>query len=72
MDNEKKEAIKVTPEEIKIFFKDRPLISVKGFERECNLPFYTIANFLKDERGLPEKHIDTIIPLMEHYGYAIN
>ncbi len=69
MDNEKQEALKVTPEEVKKFFRDRTLISVKGFEEESKLPFNTIANFLKDERGLPQKHIDTIIPLMVHYGF---
>ncbi len=55
-------------EAIKIFFEQRPSISVRSFEREANVPTSTIANFIKGERNLPGKHLIRIYELTVKYG----
>jgi len=69
-DKEFENALKISPEEVKRFFQDRPCISVNCFEKEAGLPRSTISNFLPENgRDIPSHHMPKIIDLMVKYGY---
>ena len=56
-------------EKLMQFFKDHPHLKIQGIEKEAGIPGGMLNKVLKDERDLPEKHIQPLKRVLANYGY---
>lgn len=55
--------------EIADWLKERPSISLRGLEKEANLPPKTLSHYVNGRRKLNEQHLDTLLPILSKYGF---
>lgn len=55
-------------EKILAWLADHPAISINKIEQEARLPASTIGQ-AKNGRGIPEKHIATLVAVLKKYGF---
>jgi hypothetical protein len=51
------------------FLVSRPLISVRGLEKLCNIPDSTIRQAIAGKKKIPDKHLRLIQKEIIMYGY---
>lgn len=59
-------------QEIIIFLKSHPLISVNRLESRLNIPQRSIAQAMAGLRSIPKKHISAIEKELSHYGFSLS
>ena len=52
------------------FLLEHPALDISKLETLCELPKDTLRHFLKDRRGIPEKHIQSVEKELLKYGYT--
>jgi len=55
--------------EIADWIKERPSISLRGLEKEADLPLKTLSHYVNGRRELNEQHLQRLIPVLERYGW---
>jgi plasmid maintenance system antidote protein VapI len=53
---------------IAYFLKDRPSISLRGLEKEADLPKKTLSHYVNGRRKLSDEHIEKLKPVLVKYG----
>ena len=51
------------------FLLEHPALDISKLETICELPKDTLRHFLKDRRGIPDKHIESVEMELLRYGY---
>lgn len=51
------------------YFIEHPAIDVQRIEKICKIPEGTVRHFVKERRGLPNKHFNTLERELLNYGY---
>ena len=59
----------MTTEKLKQFFSERPQLSAFGFAKESGISPRMMDYMLKGERGLTERTIKKLLPVMVKYGF---
>ena len=54
---------------LRIWLREHPLISIYALEKEAELPRDTLNHFINQRRGFPQKHYDKLITILYGYGY---
>lgn len=56
-------------EKIVKFFQERPAISVRSVEAIAKMPSSSLYKFIIGQRGLPEKHLESLVKVITIYGF---
>jgi len=59
----------MTTEELKLFFAERPALSVRGVNDDAGLSDNYLNKILRENRKLSQKNIDKLMPILRKYGY---
>ncbi len=60
--------MKISDEQLRKWFSDRPAIKLTIIEQEANLPNRTLTQFIRG-RMLPNKHLPKLLEVLKKYGY---
>jgi chromosome partitioning protein len=52
------------------FIRHNPALSISSLEKEANVPRQTITRALNENRNIPEKYLDLLLPILTRYGYS--
>lgn len=52
------------------FIRHNPALSVSSLEKEAGIPRQTITRALNENRAIPEKHLNLLLPILSKYGYS--
>ena len=58
-------------EKIIDFLAARPALSLNQLEKESELPQSLLSKVMKGKRRLNSKHLEKLLPILEHYGFAV-
>jgi chromosome partitioning protein len=60
----------ITQELFLKFFRHNPSLSISSLEKEAGIPRQTITRAINENRAIPEKHLDLLLPVLTKYGYS--
>lgn len=60
----------ITVEKLKIFLEERPSLSVRGIEREAELPSTKIKEFLGERQKLNADQEGRLLNILQKYGWG--
>lgn len=52
------------------FLRHNPALSVSSLEKEAGISRQTITRALNENRAIPEKHLEILLPILNQYGYS--
>lgn len=52
------------------FIRHNPALSISSLEKEAGIPRQTITRALNENRVIPDKHLDLLLPILSKYGYS--
>jgi chromosome partitioning protein len=52
------------------FIRHNPALLISSLEKEAGIPRQTITRALNENRAIPKKHLDLLLPILTKYGYS--
>lgn len=59
-------------EELIIFFEQRPALNLSGIEKEADIPAGILSKFLRYERNLTRRQVNSLLAVLKNYGLEQN